>query len=129
MRNRWGVDVCERRETLGWQRWLWAQKKAAWVLPRRPSLRQRCRTTPALLVSILGWAKRLSCVSRRNVSRARRQEMLASRKQRIAQLPTPMSQAPATLVASREARELRRRVWGLAGPVIGENFLETLLGI
>jgi putative MATE family efflux protein len=32
-------------------------------------------------------------------------------------------------VASREARELRKRVWGLAGPVIGENFLETLLGI
>src|SRR5829696_5535819 len=24
---------------------------------------------------------------------------------------------------------LRKRVWGLAGPVIGENFLETLLGI
>jgi MATE family multidrug resistance protein len=55
--------------------------------------------------------------------------MLASRKERIAQLPTPMSQTPAALVASREARELRRRVWGLAGPVIGENFLETLLGI
>src|SRR5919202_1912938 len=28
-----------------------------------------------------------------------------------------------------EGRELRRRVWGLAGPVIGENFLETLLGV
>src|SRR4026207_1780731 len=31
--------------------------------------------------------------------------------------------------ASAEARALRRRVWGLAAPVIGENFLETLLGI
>ena len=49
--------------------------------------------------------------------------MLASRKERIAQIPTPMSQTPAALVASAEARELRRRVWGLAGPVIGENFL------
>jgi MATE family, multidrug efflux pump len=26
-------------------------------------------------------------------------------------------------------RELRKRVWSLAGPVIGENFLETLLGV
>ena len=26
-------------------------------------------------------------------------------------------------------RDMRRRVWRLAGPVIGENFLETLLGI
>src|SRR5262245_39791776 len=55
--------------------------------------------------------------------------MLASRKERIAQLPTPMSQVHATLVSTREAHELRRRVWSLAGPVIGENFLETLLGI
>src|SRR5947208_16590453 len=31
--------------------------------------------------------------------------------------------------ASAEARALRTRVWGLAAPVIGENFLETLLGI
>src|SRR5258706_12622690 len=31
--------------------------------------------------------------------------------------------------ASAEARALRKRVWGLAAPVIGENFLETLLGI
>jgi len=33
---------------------------------------------------------------------------------------------PAPLVGERE---LRKRVWGLAGPVIGENFLETLLGV
>jgi MATE family multidrug resistance protein len=38
-------------------------------------------------------------------------------------------ETPAALASSLEARELRRRVWGLAGPVIGENFLETLLGI
>ncbi|HJZ46763.1 MAG TPA: MATE family efflux transporter, partial [Roseiflexaceae bacterium] len=30
---------------------------------------------------------------------------------------------------SIDGRELRKRVLGLAGPVIGENFLETLLGI
>jgi putative MATE family efflux protein len=40
-----------------------------------------------------------------------------------------MSHAAAQPAPSREAPELRRRVWGLAGPVIGENFLETLLGI
>jgi MATE family multidrug resistance protein len=41
-------------------------------------------------------------------------------------LPITEPAAPAPSVA---AREVRRRVWGLAGPVIGENFLETLLGI
>src|SRR5437762_4185046 len=55
--------------------------------------------------------------------------MLASRKERVAQLPMPVSYASAQPASSREARELRRRVWALAGPVIGENFLETLLGI
>src|ERR1043165_6784349 len=55
--------------------------------------------------------------------------MLAARKESIAKLPTPVSHVPAQLASSPEARELRRRVWGLAGPVIGENFLETLLGV
>src|ERR1041385_5936532 len=55
--------------------------------------------------------------------------MLASRKERVVQLPTAVSQARAALESSSEARDLRRRVWSLAGPVIGENFLETLLGI
>ena len=50
--------------------------------------------------------------------------MIATREARIAKLLNPESQA-----ASLEARALRRRVWGLAAPVIGENFLETLLGI
>jgi MATE family multidrug resistance protein len=55
--------------------------------------------------------------------------MLASRKERVGQLPIPVSHAPAAPAPSHEARDLRRRVWGLAGPVIGENFLETLLGV
>src|ERR1051326_7066621 len=55
--------------------------------------------------------------------------MLAARKESIAKLPTSVSHVQAQPASSLEARELRRRVWGLAGPVIGENFLETLLGI
>ena len=50
--------------------------------------------------------------------------MLATREARRAKLVTPEAQA-----SSKEARVLRRRVWGLAAPVIGENCLETLLGI
>jgi MATE family multidrug resistance protein len=48
--------------------------------------------------------------------------MLATTDKQRAQFPITESEAPA-------APALRRRVWGLAGPVIGENFLETLLGI
>ena len=55
--------------------------------------------------------------------------MLAARKESIAKRPTAVSHVPPQPASSLEARELRRRVWGLAGPVIGENFLETLLGI
>jgi multidrug resistance protein, MATE family len=55
--------------------------------------------------------------------------MIATTDERISKLHTPERQASAALAASLEARELRRRVWGLAGPVIGENFLETLLGV
>ncbi len=55
--------------------------------------------------------------------------MLAARKESIAKLPTPLSRVPAQPASLLEARALRGRVWGLAGPVIGENFLETLLGI
>jgi len=36
---------------------------------------------------------------------------------------------PAQGAEATDARALRRRVLGLAGPIIGENFLETLLGI
>src|SRR6476660_7650401 len=55
--------------------------------------------------------------------------MIATRNKHIA---TPQHVEPQlldALAASSEARALRRRVWGLAAPVIGENFLETLLGI
>jgi multidrug resistance protein, MATE family len=55
--------------------------------------------------------------------------MIATTDERISKLPITEPEAPAALVSSLEARELRRRVWGLAGPVIGENFLETLLGV
>src|SRR5215210_532499 len=50
--------------------------------------------------------------------------MIATKEERIATLPNPELQA-----SSLEARALRTRVWGLAAPVIGENFLETLLGV
>src|SRR5215207_9852551 len=55
--------------------------------------------------------------------------MIATRNKHIA---TPQNAEPQllnALASSSEARALRRRVWGLAAPVIGENFLETLLGI
>src|SRR5215212_1018773 len=54
--------------------------------------------------------------------------MIATRNKHIV---TPHHTEPQVdaLAASSEARALRRRVWGLAAPVIGENFLETLLGI
>src|SRR4051794_12596839 len=55
--------------------------------------------------------------------------MIATKAERISKLLTPDPQASAALASSREAREVRKRVWVLAGPVIGENFLETLLGI
>src|SRR5215212_4251395 len=55
--------------------------------------------------------------------------MIATNEERISKLPNPASQASVTLTSSHEARALRRRVWGLAAPVIGENCLETLLGI
>src|ERR1051325_2546463 len=64
-----------------------------------------------------------------SVERARNYEMIATTDERISKLPTIESEEPAALATSIGARELRRRVWGLAGPVIGENFLETLLGI
>jgi putative MATE family efflux protein len=48
-------------------------------------------------------------------------EMIATSEERMSKLTNAES--------SREARALQKRVWGLAAPVIGENFLETLLGI
>ena len=47
----------------------------------------------------------------------------------MSELPTPEAEAPAQPVPFIGTREVRKRVLGLAGPVIGENFLETLLGI
>jgi MATE family multidrug resistance protein len=55
--------------------------------------------------------------------------MIATIEDRIPELLRTEPEAPAQAAASVAAREVRRRVWGLAGPVIGENFLETLLGI
>src|SRR5262245_40255153 len=52
---------------------------------------------------------------------SKEREMIATSEERMSKL--------ANAESSREARALRRRVWGLAAPVIGENFLETLLGI
>jgi multidrug resistance protein, MATE family len=40
-----------------------------------------------------------------------------------------MTEQPSTTARVIDERGMRRRVVGLAGPVIGENFLETLLGI
>jgi putative MATE family efflux protein len=55
--------------------------------------------------------------------------MITTTKKRMPDLAITVSQAPAQPAPSVAAVELRRRVWRLAGPVIGENFLETLLGI
>src|SRR5690242_16714910 len=43
--------------------------------------------------------------------------------------PTSEPQPPDHGAEPPDQRTLRRRVLSLAGPVIGENFLETLLGI
>jgi MATE family multidrug resistance protein len=55
--------------------------------------------------------------------------MIATTEKRMSKLPNTEPKELAALAPSVGARELRGRVWGLAGPVIGENFLETLLGI
>ncbi len=55
--------------------------------------------------------------------------MMATTEERMSELPTTEPDTlpqPAALIGQRE---LRKRVLGLAGPVIGENFLETLLGV
>jgi putative MATE family efflux protein len=49
--------------------------------------------------------------------------------EQMAELPTTESEAPVQPAPVVGERELRKRVLGLAWPVIGENFLETLLGI
>lgn len=55
--------------------------------------------------------------------------MIATSEERLSQLPAPASDESIARASSLKARQLRKRVWDLAGPVIGENFLETLLGI
>ncbi len=55
--------------------------------------------------------------------------MIATIEDRIPELHKTEPEAPARSASSAAARAVRRRVWGLAGPVIGENCLETLLGI
>src|SRR5215207_47877 len=55
--------------------------------------------------------------------------MIATRNKHIATPQHAEPQVLDALASCSEARTLRKRVWGLAAPVIGENFLETLLGI
>src|SRR5215475_16208051 len=55
--------------------------------------------------------------------------MMTTIDERRSELATIEREVPARSMASIDGRELRKRVLGLAGPVIGENFLETLLGI
>jgi multidrug resistance protein, MATE family len=56
-------------------------------------------------------------------------EMITTIDERLSERATSEARLPAEMPAVTGERELRKRVWSLAGPVIGENFLETLLGI
>src|ERR671937_1935642 len=56
-------------------------------------------------------------------------EMITTIDERMSERATAESEMPGEAPALIGERVLRKRVWSLAGPVIGENFLETLLGI
>jgi multidrug resistance protein, MATE family len=56
-------------------------------------------------------------------------EMMTAIDERIPDFSNHETDRPAQPTVLIGERELRKRVLGLAGPVIGENFLETLLGI
>jgi multidrug resistance protein, MATE family len=56
-------------------------------------------------------------------------EMITTIDERMSEQASSESAMSAHSPVLTGERELRKRVWGLAGPVIGENFLETLLGI
>src|SRR5919201_5164302 len=56
-------------------------------------------------------------------------EMITTIDERMSERATAESEIPVEAAALIGERELRKRVLGLAWPVIGENFLETLLGI
>src|SRR5215510_4674955 len=56
-------------------------------------------------------------------------EMMTAIDERIPEFSNHESDRQAQPPVLIGERELRKRVMGLAGPVIGENFLETLLGI
>src|SRR6266511_1323581 len=56
-------------------------------------------------------------------------EMITTIDERMSERAASELEMPAEATALIGKRELRKRVLGLAGPVIGENFLETLLGI
>src|SRR5512138_1004433 len=56
-------------------------------------------------------------------------EMITAIDERMSERATSELEMPAEATVLIGERELRKRVLGLAGPVIGENFLETLLGI
>src|SRR5919204_2428494 len=55
--------------------------------------------------------------------------MITTIDERLSERASSESEMPAHSPAVIGERELRKRVLGLAWPVIGENFLETLLGI
>src|SRR6266542_3858164 len=56
-------------------------------------------------------------------------EMITTIDERMSERAASELEMPAEATALIGQRELRKRVLGLAGPVIGENFLETLLGV
>lgn len=55
--------------------------------------------------------------------------MLSITEQELSSIQPDDSEKPDRAVPEIDQRAVRRRVFGLAWPVIGENFLETLLGI
>src|SRR5215211_1235965 len=55
--------------------------------------------------------------------------MIVATEERVSELANIEPETPAEAAPLISEREVRTRVFGLAWPVIGENFLETLLGI
>src|SRR5262247_3886345 len=56
-------------------------------------------------------------------------EMITTIDERMSERATSELEMPTEATTLIGKRELRKRVLGLAGPVIGENCLETLLGV
>src|SRR3954468_24040375 len=77
---------------------------------------------------LVGWSvgARLS-LQRSHPQAVRGMHMIIEASEISAELNPTVAHAPPAAVSEHPA--LRRRVLGLAGPVIGENLLETMLGI